>query len=506
MNDNRQPHRLPEPHHGKRRSSAVGRALGSLIGWGLVFSLVGGLAIGWAYLNVTTPGPLPEAKIFEIPQGAGRAEIAEALEKNGIISDGRIFSAASIANHLRGRKLKPGEYEFPAGATMRDVLAIIQSGRTVTYKLTIPEGWTSEMAIARLKENNVLTGDASAVPPEGAIMADTYVFSRGMTRDKLVANMQAAQKKLLDELWAKRPADSVVKTPQELVTLASIVEKETGKAEERPLVAAVFINRLKKGMRLQSDPTIIYGIVGGKGKLGRSITRADIDGKTPYNTYEINGLPPGPIANPGRASMEAVLNPANVDYLFFVADGTGGHAFATTLPEHNANVAKWREIESNAGAAITAIEKQDTQSTTPATTPTLAPLEDQSAAVQPQGTLGDVGLDQPAAASPTAQPPETPTATTTAPQTQTAAAQPPETQISETQPAAQPGPELLEPASESASEPASENASPSQAVAEPAAGETDIVLNETPLTLKGGTLITVDGKLIPVPELKRPKR
>jgi UPF0755 protein len=496
LNDNRQPHRLPEAHHGKHRSSATGRALGSLIGWGLIFSILGGLALGWAYLNVTAPGPLQEAKIYDVPQGASRAEIAAALEQNGIISDGRIFSLASIANQLRGRKLKPGEYEFPAGATMRDVLAIIQSGRTITYKVTIPEGWTTEMAIARLMENPVLAGDVTAVPPEGTVMADTYVFSRGMTRDKLVADMKAHQKKLLDELWAKRLADSIVKTPEELVTLASIVEKETGKAEERPLVAAVFLNRLKKGMRLQSDPTIIYGIVGGKGKLGRSITRADIDGKTPYNTYEIDGLPPGPIANPGRAAMEAVLNPANVDYLYFVADGTGGHAFATTLQEHNANVAKWREIESNAGAAITAIEKQGTQSTTPAPPPAEEPAVAGSAdATQPQpNQLGDVGLDQQAAIQPSANPPADATANATAPSdvTTATATQP------VAQPPAQPSPELLEPASQ--------DQTPSPAAAEPVSEETAIVLNETTLNLKGGTLITIDGKLIPVPELKRPRK
>ena len=186
------------------------------------------------------------------------------------------------------------------------------------------------------------------VPDEGSILPDTYVFRRGLSRDKLLADMQAAQTKLLDQEWPRLPADSLIKTKQELVTLASIVEKETGIAEERPMVAAVFLNRLKQKMRLQSDPTIIYGLVGGKGKLDHPITRSELDQPTPYNTYQIDGLPPGPIANPGKAAIEAVLSPAKNDYVYFVANGTGGHAFATTLEEHNANVKKWRALTGQA--------------------------------------------------------------------------------------------------------------------------------------------------------------
>jgi UPF0755 protein len=244
-----------------------------------------------------------------------------------------------------GNRLKAGEYEFPPEASMEQVLAMITSGRVKTYKLTVPEGWTTQMAVARVTENEALTGDVTAMPVEGAIMPETYVFRRGLTRQKMLDDMQAAQTKMLDELWRTRSVSDILKTKEQAVTLASIVEKETAIPEERPLIASVFHNRLKQGMRLQSDPTIIYGLVGGKGKLDRGLTKDDLDSDTAYNTYKINGLPPGPIANPGRASLEAVLNPPDTGYLYFVADGSGGHAFAKTLEEHNANVAKWRVIE-----------------------------------------------------------------------------------------------------------------------------------------------------------------
>ncbi len=219
------------------------------------------------------------------------------------------------------------------------------------------------MAVARVAENDVLTGEVTAVPVEGAIMPETYVFRRGLTRQKMLDDMQAAQAKMLDEAWKARAVSSTLKTKEEAVTLASIVEKETAIPEERPLIASVFHNRLKQGMRLQSDPTIIYGLVGGKGKLERGLTKDDLDSDTAYNTYKIDGLPPGPIANPGRASLEAVLNPPDTGYLYFVADGSGGHAFAKTLEEHNANVAKWRTIES-------------VQATLPTTVASTAPVQD----------------------------------------------------------------------------------------------------------------------------------
>jgi UPF0755 protein len=338
---------VPDATIPKRRGPALLRVLGSLVGWGMFFGLALGALGFWAWGVFTTEGPLSEAKTITLTEGTSRADIAQILQDNGIISDTRVMNVASYVSSYRGGTLKSGEYEFAAGTPMAGVLNAILSGRVVTYKLTIPEGWTSQMALQRINENDVLTGPPIASLPEGAVIADTQVFRRGMTRDKLVQDMQSDQVKLLDEIWVQKSPDSILKTKEELLTLASIVEKETGKPEERPRVAAVFLNRLKKGMRLQSDPTIIYGIVGGAGKLERALTRSDIDAKTPYNTYQIDGLPPGPIATPGRASLEAVVAPAVSEDLFFVADGTGGHAFAATLDEHNANVKKWREGQKN---------------------------------------------------------------------------------------------------------------------------------------------------------------
>jgi UPF0755 protein len=340
--------RVPDATLPKRRASAFVRVLGSLVGWGMFFALALGALLFWAWGAFTAEGPLKETKVVTFPEGLSRAEIASTLEDQGIISDSRVMNAASMIAAFRGGSLKPGEYEFLAGVPMAGVLNAISSGKVLTYKITIPEGWTSQMALARLNSNEILTGDpVTTAVPEGAVIADTQVFRRGMTRAKMLEDMLGAQAKLVDEIWAKRPSDSILKTKEEMVTLASIVEKETGKAEERPHVAAVFLNRLKKGMKLQSDPTIIYGIVAGAGKLERELTRADIDAKTPYNTYQIDGLPPGPIAVPGRAALEAMIAPKVTEDIFFVADGTGGHAFATTLEAHNDNVKKWRELQKN---------------------------------------------------------------------------------------------------------------------------------------------------------------
>jgi UPF0755 protein len=340
--DDEPPSRVSEPNLPKIRRSVFARVFSSLFLWFLALAAIIAAGGFWAYLSFTAPGPLTASKVYEINKGLSRSEIAVALQDQGIVADARIFSAAAAANGLRGTRLKAGEFEFPAGSSMQDVLAIITSGRYLTYKVTIPEGWTTQMVVAKLLDQKELEGEIKTVPAEGTVLPDTYVFRRGLTRQKLLEDMQAAETKMIDELWAKRPTDTVIKSKQELVTLASIVEKETGVAEERPRVASVFVNRLKQGMRLQSDPTIIYGIVGGKGKLDRPLTRADIDAVTPYNTYQIAALPPGPIANPGKAALEAVLNPDKTPYLYFVANGTGGHAFASTLDEHNANVKQWR--------------------------------------------------------------------------------------------------------------------------------------------------------------------
>jgi UPF0755 protein len=336
--------RVSEPAIPRNRKPVLVRLFGRWLLWLLGLGAILGGALSWVWLNFSAPGPLAEKKIFEIPKSMSREEIAVALKEQGIISDARIFSSAAGINAFRGGRLKPGEYEFSKNISMQDVLSMITAGKVLLYKVTIPEGWTSQMVVNRLNEQGELDGTIGKVPDEGAVLPDTYVFRRGLTRDKLLADMQAAQTKLLDDEWSRLSPDSPIKTKQELVTLASIVEKETGVAEERPMVAAVFINRLKKKMRLQSDPTIIYGLVGGKGKLDHPITRTELDQSTPYNTYQIDALPPGPIANPGKAAIEAVLTPAKNDFIYFVANGTGGHAFATTLEEHNANVKKWRAL------------------------------------------------------------------------------------------------------------------------------------------------------------------
>ena len=242
-------------------------------------------------------------------------------------------------------ELKPGEYAFQKNASLRDVIGTIVEGKVVQHAVTIPEGLTSEQIVARLSENDIFAGIVREMPREGTLLPETYKFPRGTTRDQVIQRMQQSQKRVLGEIWERRNPDVPLRTPEQLVTLASIIEKETGKADERSRVAAVFVNRLRQRIKLQSDPTIIYGLVGGKGTLGRPIKRSEIQQPSPYNTYVVDGLPPGPIANPGRASLEAAANPARTRDLYFVADGTGGHTFTETYDQHQKNVAKLRTLE-----------------------------------------------------------------------------------------------------------------------------------------------------------------
>jgi UPF0755 protein len=292
------------------------------------------------------PGPLETVATIQIKPKSGVQQIADQLESRGMIGDARIFT---IGLRIYGNqaKLKAGEYEIKPHASMHEIMDLLKSGKSLLYSLTIPEGLTVDQALQRVQNNEVLTGDLPATPPEeGTLAADTQRFTRGTTRQQIVDKMLADQKKLVEDIWERRAKDLPIKDINEFVTLASIVEKETGKAEERSRVAAVFLNRLEKGMRLQSDPTIIYGLFGGKGKpTDRPIYQSDLAKPTPYNTYLIDGLPPTPIANPGRAALEAVANPSKTEDLYFVADGSGGHVFASTLEEHNENVARWRELE-----------------------------------------------------------------------------------------------------------------------------------------------------------------
>ena len=288
-------------------------------------------------------GPHGEDKRVILKRGASLQSVAATLVEAGTLRSGLMFR---LYVRLKGQAgvLKAGEFDLPARANMPSLLQVLVRGEVVLHPITFAEGLTSRQIILQLRRQDVLDGSVE-IPAEGSLLPETYNVPRGMSRAALVRQMQQAQKRAMDELWPKRQKGLPVKTEREALILASIVERETGVAEERPLVAAVFTNRLRKKMRLQSDPTIIYGIVGGQGNLGRPIRRSEIRRKTPYNTYRINGLPPTPIANPGRASIAAVLNPADSEALFFVADGTGGHVFAKTLAEHNKNVRRWRQIE-----------------------------------------------------------------------------------------------------------------------------------------------------------------
>jgi len=317
--------------------------------------LTTGALLYWGKGEFEKPGPLTEEKIVAIPADSGLARIADILETEGVIESpydmlGHYIFIGGVRAYQQQGRLKAGEYAFPAGISMRGAMNMLVSGKAILHQITFPEGLTSEQIVNRLKQNEFLTGEV-AVPAEGTLLPETYSFTRGAPRSQILEQMQAAHAKVLDGIWEGRDRDLPFSDPQKLVTLASIVEKETGKAEERPRVASVFLNRLERNMRLQSDPTIIYGLVGGAGTLGRPITRSDIDKATPYNTYHVNGLPPGPIANPGRAALKAVANPSNTKDLYFVADGTGGHIFAANLTEHNRNVAKWRKLERAKAAA-----------------------------------------------------------------------------------------------------------------------------------------------------------
>ena len=464
MRQNSTSGRVTGPQSGRKRRSAAGRVLYSLF---FIFILAGAalaIAAVFGYHAYTTPGPLAANKVVDIEKGLSTPRIAKKLEAEGVISDASLFSAVAYTTGIRGR-LKAGEYEFPAGVSMAEVAALIMSGKSIIYKLTLPEGWTSAMAVERIKADPILTGEVAAVPPEGSLMPDTYVFKRGTERQKLLDDMQAAQTELLDKVWQERNGLIAIKTKEEALVLASIVEKETGTAGERPLVASVFMNRLKKGMRLQSDPTIIYGIAGGKGKLDRALTKTDITTATPYNTYTIGGLPPGPIANPGRAALEAVVNPPDTGYLYFVADGSGGHAFASTLEEHNRNVAKWRALASDQVSASAEA----------------APVAEPAATTTPDPPAADTAPSEPdsnatAEVKQTAQPIPEPVEAAPAPE-------PP--QVASTEP-------LPEPLAKPADKPAIASLKPPE--------EPKLVP-----VLQPGSIVEVAGKLVPIPK-RKPKR
>jgi UPF0755 protein len=300
-------------------------------------------AVAFLLYAFGAPGPLTEEKVVMIPRGAGLNLIAERLEEAGVIESRWIFIGGVVLEG-RERSLKAGEYAFAPGVSAKGVMDLLRRGQTISYALTVPEGRTSAEIVAMLQAEDKLTGDIEEVPPEGSLLPETYHFTRGDTRQGVIDRMRKAMDEAVAEAWAGRAEDLPISTVEEAVILASIIEKETGVADERPLVASVMVNRLRRGMPLQSDPTVIYALTKGAAPLGRELLRSDWAVESEYNTYRVPGLPPGPIANPGRASLEAAVNPAKTDYLYFVADGSGGHAFAESLEQHNRNVAAWRRL------------------------------------------------------------------------------------------------------------------------------------------------------------------
>lgn len=368
----------------------------------VILVVVSGI-LAWGREQYRGPGPLADAICFRVERGSSLSAVSRALQDQGAITDARIFRIGADYSD-KSDDLKFGSYLIPPGASMKDVLAALTAGgqstcgREVNYRIgvaaaqvilreldpatnryvevakfdpeveaapaayvdvvnepdvrfrvTLAEGVTSWQVVEELKRADFLSGEIAEVPAEGALAPDSYEVDKGSARADLIARMTEAQTAILARLWAERATDLPYDTPEEALIMASIVEKETGVADERPQVASVFVNRLEQGMRLQTDPTVIYGITLGKGVLGRGLRQSELRRETPYNTYVIDGLPPTPIANPGILSIEAALNPAETNYLFFVADGTGGHAFAETLEAHNENVARWRAIERQQG-------------------------------------------------------------------------------------------------------------------------------------------------------------
>ncbi|MCW2237083.1 endolytic transglycosylase MltG [Azospirillum canadense] len=318
------------------------------MGWGLriaatglvALTAAGGIAF-WGALRVMAPGPLDHAETVVIARGSGLEAIALTLDDAGVIDSPLLF----VAGAKFTGPLKAGEYAFPAGISIDGILEMMRQGHTVVRRFTVPEGLTSAQVVALLDKEPALSGELKAVPKNGNLLPETYHYSYGDTRAGLIDRMQHAMDQAMAEAWKARDQNLPFDTPQQALTLASIVEKETGIPAERGKVAGVFVNRLQADMKLQSDPTVIFALTDGAGELGRALTRNDWKVESPYNTYQVTGLPPGPIANPGRASIQAALHPERHEFLYFVADGGGGHVFAKTLPDHNKNVAKWRDVQ-----------------------------------------------------------------------------------------------------------------------------------------------------------------
>ncbi len=345
-----EPERVPMPRWSENVRHPLVIAGNAIFTVLILLALVGGGVFVFIKQSFEAPGPLEADKVVNVPPKKGIREIADILVQEGVIDRPWTFvvSATLAKTH---DELKFGEYQFAKQASLQDVINTLIDGKVVQHQVSIPEGLTSEQIVQRLMETEFLSGAVKNMPNEGSMLPESYRYPRGASREQVIQRMQQAQARVVQEVWDHRTPDLPLRTPQQLVILASIVEKETGRADERTRVAAVFVNRLKQHMKLQSDPTIIYGLVGGKGTLGRPIQKSEIEQHTPYNTYAIEGLPPGPIANPGRAALEAVANPARTKELYFVADGTGGHTFSETLEQHQRAVARLRAIEQGQPAA-----------------------------------------------------------------------------------------------------------------------------------------------------------
>jgi len=363
-----EPGRAPPRPHGVRQRkesrivSGFARIVSGILTVLLVVMVSAGaltLLIGHLY---TKTGPLTVSQTVVIPKGTSSNKIADELEEEGVVSSRWAFMVNYLVQsrmHPEQVSLKHGEYLFKPGVSIREVIEILSEGKSVQYKITVPEGLTSQQIVERLKAEENLTGEVAQIPAEGSILPETYSIEKGMSRQELLERMQLKQKQMLERAWERRAQDLPFQTPEEAVVLASIIEKETGRADERERIAGVFVNRLRKGMPLQSDPTILYGIYGGGVQWGKPILQSEKDTKNAHNTYQIRGLPPTPICNPGRPALEAALNPAEHGDLFFVADGTGGHIFSATLKDHNAAVVNWRKAEREMRARQAAAGEKD---------------------------------------------------------------------------------------------------------------------------------------------------
>ncbi|UYN99866.1 MAG: endolytic transglycosylase MltG [Devosia sp.] len=336
----------------RRRSNGLIDILNGL----LTLVVIGLVVLGGGFIFIASQyygdGPTAEERVFRVESGSSLTTTAGRLEDQGFITNALIFTQFG-SRVEQSSVVKAGDFSIPAGASMSEILVELTEGNPIRYAVTVPEGWTVWQAVQRLQDNDELTGQIGTLPQEGSILPGSYDYTPGDTRQSVLEKMQLAMTQALAEVWETRQPDLPIASAAEMLILASIVEKETGVASERPQIAAVFVNRLRVGMRLQSDPTIIYGITLGQSTLDRGIRRSEIEATTPYNTYQIDGLPPTPIANPGIESLRAVANPDSHDYLYFVAKGatpSEGHVFAETYAEHQQNVARYREIAAEAAA------------------------------------------------------------------------------------------------------------------------------------------------------------